>query len=319
MTKSDESKIRVGNTDLVVSRLGIGAMAWGDLSISPRYSPARIAYGPAYDKQELRKTVDSSISNGVTFLDTAAFYGKGASELMVGELTYGKEITIATKFPSNMIPRTENLPKDLENSLKRLKRETIDLYQIHYPSPFFSIPKILDLMADAYHEGKIRAIGVSNFSEKQMRMAFDVLSKRGLPLASNQVEYSLLHRDQEKNGVLKACHELNITLIAYMPLRMGALTGKYLGEIRPKGFRKNMSPFRQKDQPKLNHMITLLREIGNHYSKNPAQVALRWLIQQGNVLPIPGAKNSEQAVQNAGALTFALTDSEIESLRRITV
>jgi aryl-alcohol dehydrogenase-like predicted oxidoreductase len=127
-----------------------------------------------------------------------------------------------------------------------------------------------------------------------------------------------LHRDPEKNGVLKACRELNVTLIAYMPLRMGALTGKYHGEVRPKGIRKNMSPFRQKDQPKLNHVITLLREIGNRYSKSPAQVALRWLIQQGNVLPIPGAKNTEQAVHNAGALTFTLLDSEIESLRRIT-
>jgi len=318
MTQPDSNRMRLGNTDLIVSRLGIGAMVWGDLSISPRLSPARIAYGPAFDKEELRKTIDSSIGNGVTFLDTAAFYGKGASELMVGELTQGKDIIIATKFPSNMIPRTGNLPRDLENSLKRLKRESVDLYQIHYPSPFISIPKVLDLMADAYQEGKIKAIGVSNFSEKQMRLAFDVLTKRGLPLASNQVEYSLLHRDPEKNGVLNACRELNVTLIAYMPLRMGALTGKYHGEVRPKGMRKNMSPFRQKDQPKLNQVITLLREIGDRYSKGPAQVALRWLIQQGNVLPIPGAKNTEQAVHNAGALTFSLSDSEIESLRRIT-
>jgi aryl-alcohol dehydrogenase-like predicted oxidoreductase len=318
MVQSDESKMRLGSTDLKVSRLGIGAMVWGDLSISPRYSPARIAYGPAYDKEELRKTVDSSIKNGVTFLDTAAFYGKGASELMVGELTQGKEIIIATKFPSSFIPRSRDLPKDLENSLKRLRHESIDLYQIHYPSPFFSITRVLDLMADALQEGKIKAIGVSNFSEKQMRQAFDVLSKRGLPLASNQVEYSLLHRDPEKNGVLEACRELNVTLIAYMPLRMGALTGKYLGDVRPKGIRKNMSPFRQKDAPKLNHLITLLREIGNRYSKSPAQVALRWLIQQGNVLPIPGAKNSEQAIHNAGALIFSLSDSEIESLKHIT-
>jgi aryl-alcohol dehydrogenase-like predicted oxidoreductase len=173
-------------------------------------------------------------------------------------------------------------------------------------------------MADAYQEGKIKAIGVSNFSEKQMSLAIDVLSKRGLPLASNQVEYSLLHRDPEKNGVLKACRELNVTLIAYMPLRMGALTGKYLGDVRPKGVRKNISPFRQKDLPKLKNVITLLHEIGNHYSKSPSQVALRWLIQQGNILPIPGAKNSEQAIQNAGALTFSLTDAEVESLRKIT-
>jgi aryl-alcohol dehydrogenase-like predicted oxidoreductase len=318
MALTDYNRMRLGNTDLSVSRLGIGAMVWGDLSVSPRYSPARIAYGPAFDKEELGKTVDSCLRNGVSFLDTAAFYGKGASELMVGELTQGKDITIATKFPSTMIPRTSNLPRDLENSLKRLKREVVDLYQIHYPSPFFSIPKVLDLMADAYQEGKIKAIGVSNFSEKQMRLAIDVLSKRGLPLASNQVEYSLLHRDPEKNGVLKACRELNVTLIAYMPLRMGALTGKYLGDVRPKGVRKNISPFRQKDLPKLKNVITLLHEIGNHYSKSPSQVALRWLIQQGNILPIPGAKNSEQAIQNAGALTFSLTDAEVESLRKIT-
>ena len=218
--------------------------------MSPRFNPARFAYGPAEGKEELRKVIKISLSNGVRFIDTAAMYGKGASELYVGELTEGMEITVATSFPSSLFPKTIDLRKDLENSLKRLKRNSIDLYQIHYPSPMFSIPKVLNLMADAVKEGKIKAVGVSNFSANQMREAYDLLEKRGVPLASNQVDI-LLHREPEKNGILNACHELNITLIAYMPLRMGALTGKYLGNIVPKGFRKYMSPFRKKIFPDL--------------------------------------------------------------------
>ena len=319
MITSSENHMRLGGSELIVSRLGIGAMTWGDLSLSPRFSPARIAYGPAGNKEELRKAIDFSLTNGVTFIDTAAMYGKGASELFVGELTEGKEITIATKFPSSFFPKSKDFPKDLENSLKRLKRVSIDLYQIHYPSPMFSIPKVIDQMADAVQKGKIKAVGVSNFSARQLREAHDQLAKRGVPLASNQVEYSLLHREPEKNGVLETCRELNITLIAYMPLRMGALTGKYMGNIRPEGVRKYMSPFRKKDFAKLTQIITLLQEIGNRYSRSPSQVALRWLIQQGNILPIPGAKNSEQAIHNAGALTFSLLDSEIESLSQATL
>lgn len=309
-----ENMMKLGGSELVVSHLGIGAMTWGDISMSPRFNPARFAYGPAEGKEELRKVIEVSLSNGVRFIDTAAMYGKGASELYVGELTEGKEITIATKFPSSFLPRTNDFQKDLENSLKRLRRDSIDLYQIHYPSPMFSIPKVLNLMAEAVREGKIKAVGVSNFSANQMREAYDVLEKHGIPLASNQVEYSLLHREPEKNGILNACHELNITLIAYMPLRMGALTGKYLGNIIPKGFRKYMSPFRRKDLPRLTQVVTLLQEIGNRYGKSASQVSLRWLIQKGNVLPIPGVKNSEQANENAGALSFVLTSSEEEAL-----
>jgi len=99
-----------------------------------------------------------------------------------------------------------------------------------------------------------------------------------------------------------------------MPLRMGVLTGKYLGNIVPEGFRKYMSPFRKKDLPRLTQVVTLLQEIGNRYGKSASQVALRWLIQKGNVLPIPGVKNSEQANENAGALSFVLTSHEEDAL-----
>ena len=319
MKNTTENQMRLGNTDILVSRLGIGAMTWGDLSLSPRINPARIAYGPAEGKDELKKAVDLSLENGVNFIDTAAMYGKGASELIVGELIQGKNFILATKFPSSFFPKSSDFPKDLENSLKHLKRDSIDLYQIHFPSPWFSIPKVLDQMAKAFHEGRIKAVGISNFSEKLMRQAHKRLAEHGIPLASNQIEYSLLHRNPEKNGILETCRELNVTLIAYMPLRMGALTGKYTGEIPPKGLRRYMSPFRKKDLAKLSSIVSLLKEIGNRYSKSPSQVALRWLIQQGNVLPIPGAKNSEQAVHNAGALTFSLSEAEIDDLNVATL
>ncbi|MCK4750767.1 MAG: aldo/keto reductase, partial [Bacteroidales bacterium] len=172
---SNKNLMELGQTGLKVSRLGIGAMTWGDPKVAPRLNPARIAYGPANDKEELQKTIDSSIQNGVSFIDTAAYYGKGASELLVGELIQGREVFVATKFPSNVVTRTSNLSKDLENSLKRLNVPSIDLYQIHYPSPFFSIPSVLKQMANAVQAGKIKAVGVSNFSAKQMKDAHNLL------------------------------------------------------------------------------------------------------------------------------------------------
>jgi len=319
MSLLNENSTRLGNSDLVVSRLGIGAMTWGDPSITPRYNPAQRVYGPADGMEELRNAVDSCLANGVNFLDTAAMYGKGSSELMVGELTEGKNMIIATKFPSNFISRTSDFSADLDKSLKRLRRSSIDLYQIHWPSSFFSIPRVLNQMVDAVHEGKIKAVGISNFSVKQMREAFSILAEQGVPLASNQIEYSLLHREPEVNGILDACRELNITLIAYMPLRMGALTGKYTLQNRPHGMRKYFSPFRNKDLLQLNKIVSLLTEIGSRYSKSPAQVALRWLIQQRDVLPIPGAKNAEQATHNAGALTFSLSTQEMDVLNKETL
>ena len=259
MDPTNENLMRLGNSDLIVSKLGIGAMTWGDLSITPRLNPARLAYGPAENKEELKKAVDGSLASGVNFIDTAAMYGKGSSELIVGEITEGTDMIIATKFPSSFFPQTSDFPKDLDNSLKRLNRPFIHLYQIHYPSPLFSIPKVLLQMVNAFQSGKIKAVGVSNFSEKQMRLAHRILTEHGIPLASNQVEYSLLHRNPEKNGVLDTCHELNITLIAYMPLKMGALTGKYSVSVRPIGLRKIMSTFSKKNLVKLAQIIELLK------------------------------------------------------------
>lgn len=308
----------LGPTDLRVSRLGLGAMVWGDMSTAPWWSPARSAYGPTSSANEQREALEVSLAAGVNFLDTAAMYGKGVSEKRVGELTAGKDVLVATKFPFGFFSRAYSLPETLQESLARLQRTTIDLYQIHYPSRWMSIPTLMNLMADAVEEGKIRAVGVSNYNAKQMRTAHAELAGRGLPLASNQVQYSLLHRNPETDGVLDACRELGVTLIAYMPLASGALTGKYSATTRPAGWRRYMSRFRGRNLTTLTRVVELLREIGAGYQRSPSQVALRWLIQQDSVLPIAGAKNAHQASQNAGALTFALDDAEVDALSRAT-
>jgi aryl-alcohol dehydrogenase-like predicted oxidoreductase len=314
-----ETKPSLGRSALQVPRMGMGAMTWGDPSGMARWTPAKLAYGGAEGYEEEKRALEASLAAGVTLFDTASMYSNGASERRLGELTRGTEALIATKFPPSPFSRTESMPKELEASLARLGRTSVDLYQHHFPSNRVDIPKLMELMADAVESGKVRAVGVSNYSAEQMRIAHAALAKRGIPLASNQVEYSLLHRQPEVNGVLEACRDLGVTLIAYQPLAMGALTGKYKAGDKPRGLRRFIGYFRGKNLEAITPVVALLREIGARYSKSPAQVALRWLIENEIVLPIPGAKNGKQAADNAEALTFRLTPAEIEALSQATL
>jgi aryl-alcohol dehydrogenase-like predicted oxidoreductase len=311
------NEMNLGKSALRVPRLGIGAMTWGEPAEIPRWNPARFAYGLAEGVEEQRKALDASIRAGANLVDTAAFYGKGASERRVGELARDKSVLLATKYPFRLFAGAGTLPKDLEDSLSRLQRRTVDLYQIHFPVPWRPIPWLMELMADAVEAGKVRAVGVSNFSAAQMRQAHAVLSARGIPLASNQVEYSLLNRGPEVDGVLDACREIGVTLIAFQPLASGALTGKYSTAHPPTGMRRRAPLFRRDNLERLSPVIALLNEIGAGYQKSPAQVALRWLIERG-ALPIPGAKNSTQAAHNAEALGFSLTGAEMEAIDKAT-
>jgi aryl-alcohol dehydrogenase-like predicted oxidoreductase len=294
-------------------------MTWGDARGLARLNPAKLAYGGADGFDEEKQALETSLAAGVALFDTAEMYSSGASERRLGELARGKDLLIATKFPPNPLSRTEDMPQALEASLARLGRDSVDLYQHHFPTKRVSIPNLMELMADAVEAGKVRAVGVSNYSAEQMRIAHAALARRGIPLASNQVEYSLLHRQPETNGVLEACRELGITLIAYQPLASGALSGKYLAGARPTGLRRFMGYFRRKGLEAAEPVVVLLREIGQRYTKSPAQVALRWLIENEHVLPIPGAKNSKQAAENAAALSFRLTDEEIAALNQATL
>lgn len=314
-----EATTALGMSGLQVSRLGVGAMTWGDPTGFARWTPAKLAYGGAHGFEEEKRALEASLAAGVTLFDTAAMYSGGASERRLGELARDKDVVIATKFPPGLRSRAEDMPRALDASLARLGRSSVDLYQHHFPSGRVSIPKLMELMADAVAAGKVKAVGVSNYSAEQMRIAHAALAERGVALASNQVEYSLLHRQPEVNGVLDACAELKVTLIAYQPLASGALTGKYARGDRPSGFRRFTGYFRGNSLEAVAPIISLLREIGAGYAMNPAQVALRWLIEHGNVVPIPGAKNGDQATANAAALSFRLTSSEVEKLDQATL
>jgi aryl-alcohol dehydrogenase-like predicted oxidoreductase len=300
----------LGRSEVRVSRLGLGVMVWGEAGGLQRVMPAKSAYGGTGAADE-QAAFEATLAAGINFFDTAAMYSAGGSERRLGELAEGKDVVIATKFPPTPLGRAEDMPQALDASLRNLRRNSVDLYQHHFPSRLVDIAKLMDLIADAVQAGKIKAVGVSNYSAAQMRTAYDALAKRGIPLASNQVQYSLLHRQPEANGVLDICRELGITLIAYQPLASGALTGKYLDGTRPAGIRRFREPFRGPKFHALRPVVTLLRSIGDHYGKTPGQVALRWLLEQENVVPIPGAKNPDQATHNAGALSFTLSPDEI--------
>jgi aryl-alcohol dehydrogenase-like predicted oxidoreductase len=292
-------------------------MTWGVATGLHRLMPAKTAYGGANAGDE-QGAFDASLAAGVDFFDTAAMYSGGGSERRLGELARDKAVVVATKFPARPLARTEEFTATLAASLDRLRRGSVDLYQHHFPSRRVDIPRLMMLMADAVEAGKVRAVGVSNYSAEQMRVAHQALAQRGVPLASNQVQYSLLYRRPEVDGVLAACRELRITLIAYQPLASGALTGRYLNS-RPTGLRRVNPKFRRAAMEALRPVVQLLQTIGAGYEKTPGQVALRWLLDQDGVLPIPGAKNAEQARHNAAALGFRLTPKEIDELDHATL
>ncbi len=202
---SRTDRIRLGRSVLEVPRLGVGAMTWGSPSGRSRWGPAKLAYGGTAGPEEEQLAFEASLSARVDLFDTAAMYSGGASERRLGELAEGRQVVIATKFPPGWLSTAEVLPDALDQSLVRLQRSSIDLYQHHFPSRRISIPSLMGFMADAVAAGKVRAIGVSNYSAAQLRIAHAALAERGIPLASNQVEYSLLHRAPEVNGVLDAC------------------------------------------------------------------------------------------------------------------
>ncbi|MEO6394756.1 MAG: aldo/keto reductase [Devosia sp.] len=307
----------LGRTEIEVPRLGLGAMTWGDPKGLARLHPAKTAYGGAESAVEEAQAVSESLAAGVTLIDTAATYSGGAAELRLGELVAGKAVTVASKFPRGFFGfRADKFEEELRGSLTRLGRSKIELYQHHFPGPGTSIPDLMGRMADAVEAGKIGAIGVSNYSAAQMREAHAALAKRNIPLASNQVQYSLLYRRPEVDGVLGVCRELGVTLIAYSPLAMGMLSGKYSGDAKATGLRRLLPNFSRRGREAAAPVVNLLRQIGERHGKTAGQVALRWLIENPVVLPIPGAKNGRQARENAGALGWTLAPDEVEALDR---
>jgi aryl-alcohol dehydrogenase-like predicted oxidoreductase len=289
----------------------MGTWAWGDRFYW--------GYGRSYSEADLQAAFRAALAAGINLFDTAEVYGPGRSERLLGQFTRGavQPPVVASKFaPLPWRLRRGSLLRALRGSLKRLGMESLGLYQIHWPLPHVSVETWMGGLAEAAEQGLTSAVGVSNYNVDQMRRAHSALAKRGVPLASNQVEFSLLQRKPERNGLLKACRELGITLIAYSPLGQGLLTGKYTPDKPPPGVRGRR--YGQRRLVQIGPLIALLQEIGGaHGGKTTVQVALNWIICKGAV-PIPGAKNARQAQENAGALGWRLTDEQIAALDTVS-
>lgn len=303
----NESWITLGQTDVNIPPLGIGTWQWGDRMMW--------GFGGDYDDAEVHDAFDTAMRAGLPFFDTAEVYGLGRSEKFLGSFIDGnrEDIVIATKFfPFPWRLTRGQLLGALRRSLKRLDVEQADLYQYHVAFFMRSVEVWADALADAVDAGLTRAVGVSNFDAEQTGRAYNALADRGVPLASNQIEYSLLHRQPERNGQIQTCRDLGVTVIAYSPLAKGVLTGKYTPENPPPGPRGRIYPPERLEQ--IQPLIGLMREIGEgHGGKEPVHVALNWVIAKGAV-PIPGAKNARHARSNAEALGWRLTDDEVAAL-----
>mmetsp|Transcript_9789 Transcript_9789/g.16055 ORF Transcript_9789/g.16055 Transcript_9789/m.16055 type:complete len:399 (-) Transcript_9789:989-2185(-) len=298
---------------LTVPSLGIGIWAWGDRLYW--------GYNPAQD-QELKNAYRACLDAGLNMFDTAEVYGPGRSEELLGDFAQtesgfdadGKkrEIIVLTKFaalPWRVGPAS--VVCACKDSLKRLRADSMALYQQHWPGVWQN-DEYLDGLAEVVNKGLAKEVGVSNFNVKRTKAAVERLKSKGVTLASNQVQFSLLYRDPELNGLLDTCGELGIKLIAYSPIAQGLLTGRYNENNLPTGPRARL--YTPEKLRSIKPLIETLREIGAQYGgKTPGQVALNWIICKG-ALPIPGAKNTAQVSELAGALGWRLSASDIAAL-----
>jgi aryl-alcohol dehydrogenase-like predicted oxidoreductase len=320
MTINDTTQERrLGNTGIEVTPIGLGVM---------QFSGGKGLTGmifPEFPQGEKNAIVKAALDGGINWFDTAEMYGRGNSErsLAGGLKAAGMqddEVIVATKwFP--IFRTASNIPKSINDRLHYLDGYSIDLYMVHQPWGFSSPEAEMDAMADLVEAGKIRSVGVSNFNVEQMQRAHAALEKRGLPLAVNQVQYSLLHRNIESDGVLEAAKELGISIVAWSPVGSGLLTGIYhqnpeLLNSKPAFRRMTLGRKIESSRPVINALV----EIGTRYEATPAQVALNWLVnfQGETVLAIPGASKVGQAQESAGAMKFKLTEEEMNQLDHLT-
>jgi len=307
--------ITLGQDGPAVTPLCIGTWAWGDKLFWN--------YGSDYGSEQLREAFKVALEVGTTFFDTAEVYGFGLSEDLLGQFRQqsNQPVQIATKYgPAPWRFTAQSVSEALTASLKRLRVERVALYQVHWPFSFLmSQETLMNALADEVQRGRIEAVGVSNYSADEMRQAQQLLAARGVQLATNQVRYSLITRQIESKGILDTASQLGVTILAYSPLAQGLLTGKYTADSsEPTGARRLDSRFSKGGLKKIEPVISLLRQLGEKHRRTPAQVALNWLIAQGNVIAIAGAKTPEQVRQNAGALGWRLSDEEVAQLKQVS-
>jgi aryl-alcohol dehydrogenase-like predicted oxidoreductase len=299
---------KLGN--LVVSEIGAGCM-----SISANY-------GPPADRTQGINVIRAAHERGVTFFDTAEVYGPYTSEELVGEALapIRDKIAIASKFgfdieggSGGLNSRPEHIKKVVENSLKRLKTDRIDLYYQHRVDPKVPIEDVAGAIKDLIQEGKVLHFGLSEASAKTIRRAHAVQ-----PVAAVQTEYSFMERDVEKNGVLQTCEELGIGFVPWGPVGMGYLTGKMDANSKfdPKtDLRSGFDRFSPENMAANMPVVDLLKRFAQKKNATPSQIALAWLMaRKPFIVSIPGTRNMDHLNENLGALNIQLTFADLSEL-----
>lgn len=282
----------------------IGTWAWG-----PGFNGSKQVFGNNYDEEILRETFERAVNLGLTRWDTAAVYGMGSCEKLLGKFINGRDgIFISTKFFPDKKFREGALEKSFHESMTRLNLKSADLFWIHKPN---NLTKNLQEAVPLLQDGRIRSIGISNVSLKDIRTAEDILSREGLSLGAVQNHFSLLRNDQQP--LIDYCNSKGITYYAYMVLEQGALAGRYnvtcpfpLLSMRRLVFPK--SKFR-----KIESLLKLMEQTALKYNIDKSQIPVLWVIAKGAV-PIIGITKPVYAERLAEALRVDLTPEEIEQL-----
>jgi len=307
----------LGNSDLQLTPIGYGAWAIGG-------GNWEYGWGPQDDDDSLH-TIEHALDSGINWIDTAAIYGLGHSEEIVGKALRGRAQMpyVFTKCSMRWTPHRKiyrslkagSLQEEIEDSLRRLRLERIDLYQIHWPNPEDEIEEAWETLAKFQQEGKIRYMGVSNFSVEQMKRVQKIA-----PITSLQPPYSLLRRDIEAE-ILPFCREHNIGVINYSPMVSGLLTGKMTVErvnnMPEDDFRKRSPNF---NEPKLSRNLALaevLRVIGRTHGVEPGVVAIAWTLRNPAITAaIVGARRPDQVDGVLPAASFRLSEDEAASIEQ---
>jgi aryl-alcohol dehydrogenase-like predicted oxidoreductase len=308
---------QLGNSDLHITVLGFGAWAIGGGNWEASWGPQ--------DDHESIEAIHRALDLGMNWIDTAAVYGLGHSEDVVARALKGtgKHPYIFTKCSlvwdasrkvSNNL-KAQSVRREVENSLRRLQVDVIDLYQIHWPDPDADIEEGWRTLADFRAQGKVRWIGLSNFSVSQMRRVMPIA-----PITSLQPPYSLLHREIDEE-ILPFCAQHNIGVIVYSPMASGMLTGamtrERIANMPPDDHRQRRDEFREPQLTRNLELVERLRAIGKRYGRSPGEVAIAWTLRHPAVTgAIVGARNAKQVDGIIGAADFRLSDAdaaEIES------
>ncbi|MHB8312094.1 MAG: aldo/keto reductase [Candidatus Dormibacteria bacterium] len=287
-----------------LSRIGLGCWQFGE----PGWG-----YGDGYGPQDSIDIIRRALELGITVLDTAELYGAGTSEALVGTALreWSGEVFLATKFlPIMPVPRV--MVSHCRQSLERLQRPLVDLYQIHIPNPVIPLGVQMEGMRQILAAGLSLYAGVSNFTLSRWRRAERLL---GAPIISNQVRYNLLQRRPERDLLGWAQRQHRI-VIAYSPLAQGALSGRYSRDNLPSGVRRTNHLFAPAALEAAAPLVSLLGEIGERSGATAAQVALAYLIAQPQVIAIPGANSIAQLEANVAAADLELSAEELLAIRR---